>query len=308
MTDFNSDPRLSDPRLILISVDIEEGATVPFDSYRKPKNGLLKTEYYVKQIGDEESEKRSITYENGINTDHVLASASVPKNFDYVDIKGRKFWDGGILSNTPLRETISEHISFWRDKQNLDSVKLSFESWTDKIENIPSLDIFIVNLHPAKETADNSLLNDYDAVKDRENDIRYHDMTDYDLKVATFVSDYVSLVTKMSNLAFELIKEQGESKKRIKDFNDILETPGKSQQRSGTERHYEDLIKNRFDINKIMKIERLDDADTISDKIVDFSPTTISYLITCGIRDALTQVISEFIKDIKNKKRYFQES
>ena len=81
--------------------------------------------------------------------------------------------------------------------------------WTDKIENIPSLD-FKVNLHPAKETADNSLLNDYDAVKDRENDIRYHDMTDYDLKVATFVSDYVSFVTKMSNLAYELIKKQGE--------------------------------------------------------------------------------------------------
>jgi hypothetical protein len=127
-------------------------------------------------------------------------------------------------------------------------------------------------------------------------------MTDYDLKVATFVSDYVSFVTKMSNLAFELIKEQGESKKRIKDFNDILETLGKSQQRSGTERHYEDLIKNRFDINKIMKIERLDDADTISDKIVDFSSTTISNLINCGIRDALTQIISEFSKDIENKK------
>ena len=93
---IETDAKSNDPRLILISVDIEEGATVPFDSYRKPKNGLLKTEYYIKQIGDEESEKRSISYENGINTDHVLASASVPKNFDYVDIKGRKFSDEDI--------------------------------------------------------------------------------------------------------------------------------------------------------------------------------------------------------------------
>ena len=301
-TYFDSDPRLSDPRLILISVDIEEGATVPFDSYRKPKDGRLKTEYYIKQIGDKESEKRCILYKNGITLDHVLASASVPKNFDYVEIMGKKFWDGGILSNTPLRETISEHISFWRDKQNLDSVQLRFESWTDKRENIPSLDVYIVNLHPAKETADNSLLNDYDAVKDRENDIRYHDMTDYDLKVATFVSDYVLFVTKMSNLAYELIKKQGKPNNMVDEFDKILQTPAESQQRSGSKRHYEDLIKNRFDINKIIKIERLDDADTISDKIVDFSPTTISFLITCGIRDALTQVISEFIKDIKNKK------
>ena len=127
-------------------------------------------------------------------------------------------------------------------------------------------------------------------------------MTDYDLKVATFVSDYVSFVTKMSNLAYELIKKQGKPNNMVDEFDKILQTPAESQQRSGSKRLYEDLIKNRFDINKIIKIERLDDADTISDKIVDFSPTTISFLITCGIRDALTQVISEFIKDIKNKK------
>jgi NTE family protein len=204
------------------------------------------------------------------------------------------------LSNTPLREVISEHTLFWKEKLGLDLIDLSFDTWTLPRETIPSLDVFIINLHPSKETSDISLLHDYDMIKDRESDIEYHDRTEYDLKVATFVSDYVALVTEMTDLSFELIKERGNSSDKVSKFDKILKTLAKSTHRSGKKRLYQDLLKNRFEINNIMKIERQDDPDTISNKILDFSSTTISNLIECGVKDALSEVVSKLGDDVNN--------
>ena len=38
-----------------------------------------------------------------------MASASAPEFYDYEKIGGREFWDGGILSNTPIRELWREY-------------------------------------------------------------------------------------------------------------------------------------------------------------------------------------------------------
>ena len=290
-----------EPRLILISVDIEEGATVSFDSYEKPKDRTLKSEYNVHDVENHDrTYEKSIFYENGITTDHVMASASVPKNFDYVEIKGSKFWDGGLLSNTPLREVISEHNLFWKEKLGLDSVELSFDTWSEPRRSIPSLGVCIVNLYPSKETTSVSALKDYDMIKDRENDIKYHDKTEYDLKVATFVSDYVAFVTDMTDLAFQLIKEKDNPADKKDRFDTILKKQAKSRLRSGKKREYQDLLKNRFEISSVIKIERQDDEDTISDKALDFSASTVSNLITSGIKDALIEIISKLSDDINN--------
>ena len=42
----------------------------------------------------------------------LMASATIPLTYDYQLIEGRKYWDGGLLSNTPLRELIGRHKSF----------------------------------------------------------------------------------------------------------------------------------------------------------------------------------------------------
>ena len=68
----------------------------------------------------------ALTYNRGIKLDHVMASASVPVNYDYALVpidssdssKGnRRFWDGGVLSNTPLRELIQAHEDYWNVKR-----------------------------------------------------------------------------------------------------------------------------------------------------------------------------------------------
>ena len=59
-----------EPRLLAISVDVEEGETVTFDSY------VRKSEY-----GD--YKPRTIKYDKGIMVEHILASASVPEHYDY---------------------------------------------------------------------------------------------------------------------------------------------------------------------------------------------------------------------------------
>ena len=45
-----------------------------------------------------------------------MASASLPEFYEYEEIAGHKFWDGGILSNTPIRELIQAHKDFWQYK------------------------------------------------------------------------------------------------------------------------------------------------------------------------------------------------
>jgi NTE family protein len=45
-----------------------------------------------------------------------MASASLPEFYEYEKINGRELWDGGILSNTPIRELIQAHKEFWQYK------------------------------------------------------------------------------------------------------------------------------------------------------------------------------------------------
>jgi NTE family protein len=288
----------NEPRLLLVSVDIKNAETTTFDSYEKK---------------DEEG---------GISLKHVIASAAVPKNFAYEEINGRKYWDGGIVSNTPLRELISEHTEFWKEKLGLDSEKekLTYTTWKDWKESkqkIPKVEVCIINLHPSQESGSHvPSLFDYDMTKDRENDIRFHDKTEYDLKMAKVVADYKGFVEQMTDLGIESIEKINESvgkinegkykddlkeyyNNKIRDFNKILRQTSKTTKRTGEERPYWHLLKHRFDLDEKIKIQREDDEDIISDKIFDFSYDTIDKLIKKGIDDALEKVF-EVEKEKRN--------
>ena len=63
----------------------------------------------------------------------------------------RIFWDGGIKSNTPLRELIQAHTDYWREK-------------TD--HGIPDLEVYIADLWPS-ELQQQPVSFDNDSVKSR---------------------------------------------------------------------------------------------------------------------------------------------
>ena len=123
-TTFDEKASLTQPRLVVVSVDVAEGATVVFDSYEK-EDGSRKSEYgkYIIQNGKELGFTHTIRYNDGITADQVIASASVPLNFGYsrLEVESynnatsnyekniRYFWDGGIMSNTPLTQVVLLH-------------------------------------------------------------------------------------------------------------------------------------------------------------------------------------------------------
>ena len=81
-----------EPRLLLVAVDIQEASPVVFDSYEK-EDGTRKSEYgrygrvkfddSANISEDHEGFEHVIRYEDGIKSDFVLASCSVPVNYDY---------------------------------------------------------------------------------------------------------------------------------------------------------------------------------------------------------------------------------
>jgi NTE family protein len=80
--------------------------------------------------------------------EHVMASGALPPGFAAVQIDGREFWDGGLVSNTPLQYVLAE-------KPRQSSV------------------IFQVDLFPARGKPPTNL----DEVAEREKDIRFSSRT-----------------------------------------------------------------------------------------------------------------------------------
>ena len=300
-----------EPRLLAICVDVEEGETVTFDSYVK-----------VSQYGDYKpgvnaengTYERTIKYDKGIMVEHILASASVPEHYDYtlvpkeydytkteeekiVDIENynlenySRFWDGGVLSNTPLRELIQSHKDYWK----------SVENETDSKNSIPELEVYIIDIWPSVDGY--PVPSDLDGIRDRKNDLTYQDVTPYDEKVANIVSDYYNF----ANALMDLAKDKGVPDK---DINKVLEMQSKSRHRTGELRKYRDLVdvNERFDITKVIRIERSADRDDIANKWCDFSLGTISKLFEQGTLDALKTLAKEIMISKKDKKGSIQDA
>lgn len=86
-------------RLVLSAVDVETGELAIFDSY----------------VDD-------------ITPDHILASGSLPPGFPWTTIQGKHYWDGGLVSNSPLDQVVEVGgltgkdvyiVNLWLDKRAL---------------------------------------------------------------------------------------------------------------------------------------------------------------------------------------------
>jgi len=193
-----------------------------------------------------------------------------------------------------LRELINEHQDFWENK--IGEADLLNDMWKtsnkEGAKKVPDLDVYIVDIWPTKKDV---MPSDRDESIDRMNDIMSNDKTDYDETVAMFVSDYIDFVKQMRNLADEAISELPGSNRKKKTLQDSLDKiipqmKTKSTKRNGERRLYQDLIKGRFNLNKVLRIERKEDDNTISSKWQDFSSRTISQLLKNGYREGSFQM------------------
>ena len=76
---------------MLISVDVATSYQAVFDSFKR-KDGTRCTEYgnHIKKDDGTPKFEYVIRYDEGITSDHVIASASFPVNFDYVNLNVEK--------------------------------------------------------------------------------------------------------------------------------------------------------------------------------------------------------------------------
>jgi NTE family protein len=294
-----------EPRLLVISVDASEGTTVTFDSY-EIEQGKRETEYGDAHLG----KSIVIKYNEGIGIKHLIASSTLPEVYAYEDIEGHKFWDGGLLSNTPVKELLEAHKKFWEKRIGSENLEKSFKrkakTKREKVneynlsdednkmqkldyhfQRIPDLELYIVNLLDPKvnndisNTGSGSIIpQDFDGVRDRHIDIKLGDR--HDTKIDHLYSDYVNLIEKLIALGDddELLKEKIE--KILDDY-----TP----RRFITEEFKKniDVLKNTFQITKEVKIQRKDDENSVSNKLADFTVETINRLIQEGYEDTLSK-------------------
>jgi NTE family protein len=305
LTDFKN----KQPRLLVCSVDVAEGVIVTFDSYPKA-DGSRKSEYG--NYNNESGYENVIDYSDGVTIDHIMASGTLPEFYNYAEVSIhttdkqktqdlasqpninkrnnniRYFWDGGLLSSTPLRELLHAHQEYWKDVEN--------------INEIPELDVYIVNVHPSKIDI-SKIPMDHNGAKDRQNDITYADRNSrYDENMTRLIGDYANFVTEMKDLLEDAIcKVNDENDKGIlkRKLNDILVTNTSNKGRKYGARNYEDLIRGQFKLNKVIRIERTNYINSIYGKTGDLTFETIHKLIKEGECDAWLSLIQQHTQDIQ---------
>jgi NTE family protein len=249
------------PRLLVISLDVADGKTVAFDSYHR----------------EDEDPGNSLYDGDGITIDHVMASGTLPELYKFRDIPkegGRKFCDGGILSNTPFRELLQAHRDYWKKRIP-----------DDDQPKIPDLDVYIINVHPSKQYT--VPVEDRDSVKDRTNDITYSDRNSHhDEMVADLATAYTELIYNLKELAKRHFRNKHQSAAAFQEeFENILNaTEEKNRGSTVEDRKYKELIKGRFKVT-VTRIENESYEDSIYGKVGDSTSKTIKELIARGKDD-----------------------
>jgi predicted acylesterase/phospholipase RssA len=318
------------PRLLLVAVDVADGAPVVFDSYAK-EDGSRKSEYgrYIRQEdGKEGGYEHRMKYDDGITVDHVLASGCYPVNFDFTllpvesyssdpsaidndsvlgansindgssvssgassssstsssgpDFSGqyrkeiRRFWDGGMLTNTPLTQLVLHHRRYWYRTRGIK-------------DKVPSLAVAVINVHPTRQA---EIPTDHDGVVSRNADITFSDRSHREQEVLLLISDYVDLVKDLIKIA----KDNGVKEKLI---TDLLNKRTKYHGIGLPPRLNKEIVEGVFDIEDVYRIERTYDENTISEKVYDFSVGTVQALIKSGYEDSL-----KYINAVRSKIKY----
>ena len=175
------------------------------------------------------------------------------------------------MSNTPLTQLVRLHRLYWLKVKGLR-------------DTVPKLEIGIVNVHPVKQ---DTIPWDHDGVTNRSNDITYSDRTQREQEALLLVSDYVDLTRKLIKIA----KDHGAKDDII---NNLLNSNTMNHGLAMIPRKYSDILVGQFEIGNVVRINRKNDENTISNKIFDFSPKTIEHLIERGYSNSMDLSDVEF--------------
>ncbi|MGH8549885.1 MAG: FAD-dependent oxidoreductase [Methylococcales bacterium] len=110
------------------------------------------------------------SYIEEISPDHLLASGSLPPGFPWTTVNGKHYWDGGIVSNSPLEQVIERC------------------GLTDKR-------VYIVNLFPAHRRLPRDLVE----VMGRRDEILYAEKLRRDMRLRDLLDGYKKLVDELMN-------------------------------------------------------------------------------------------------------------
>jgi NTE family protein len=156
-----NDGRYSNIRLIMTAVNVLTAEPITFDSYKQQ-----------------------------ITSKHILATCGYPMYaFPWVEVENGVYaWDGGLLSNTPLREVID--ASAVKDKQ-----VFLVENYPKKIEKLPE---------------------NMPEVYHRGRDIIFSDKTELNITMSKVISMYLRYIDEMYKFIEEFIDTDKVDKKRIK--------------------------------------------------------------------------------------------
>ena len=131
--------RDSPVRLLLTAVDVETGRLAMFDSY-------------VDEITPE----------------HILASGSLPPGFPWTTIDGKHYWDGGLVSNSPLDQVV-------------------------EIGGLTGKKVYIVNLWLEKRALPHSIPE----VLARRDEIVFAEKIRWNIRIWEYIDDYRQLVEEI---------------------------------------------------------------------------------------------------------------
>ena len=257
------------PRLLIISIDVEDITTpVVFDSFsNKEKENDSFSWHSEYGLDSDDNSKFRINYGDGIEIKHIEASMATPIRYDYPKFsvtniqenktEERTFWDGAFLVNTPLRQVMHSHRKYWIDRGEED--------------NIPELEIFIVNLYPSVE---HGIPTSPDAIQDRQTDLTFHDRTKFQVKIDKMRSDYIVALQKLMPLS-------------EKDLDMSAEKLA--------------LLKGRFKLGRVVYVERKEKSgNTLFAKAFDFSPETIRQLKEEG-KSAANEAFEKCTREYRKK-------
>ena len=105
---------------------------------------------------------------------HILASASLAPAFPWTEIDGRKYWDGGLVDNTPLGDAIDA----FSDRPEVDRL------------------LVVMNMYPLRARLPRNLPE----VQDRVHELGYGNRMRQDGATAKRVNDLVATVEALAAL------------------------------------------------------------------------------------------------------------